>query len=248
MTETILPRRRDGLALVFAMVFPSLMSWIEFWVLPGGGQSHDSALGVVFGLGKVVQFTFPMVYVWLVAPGELQVARPHTRGMGLAVGFALVVAAGVFALYFPFLKHTYIFADTPGKLDVLLDKFHGNTPGTFFSMAIFVSVFHSILEEYYWRWFVFGRLQRYLPLGAALLVSSLAFMAHHVFLLAYFFPGRFWVAAVPFSLCVAGGGIAWAWLYHRYQSLYAPWVSHLLADAAIMVVGYDMVSKYWQNV
>ena len=75
--------------------------------------------------------------------------------------------------------------------------------------------------------------------------SSLAFMAHHVFVLAYYFPGRFWIAAVPFSLGVAFGGGLWAWLYHRFQSLYAPWVSHLLADAAIMVIGYDMANRYW---
>ena len=47
-------------------------------------------------------------------------------------------------------------------------------------------------------------------------------------------PGRFWSAAMPFSLCVAAGGVAWAWFYHRYQTLYAPWMSHMLADAAIM--------------
>ena len=75
-------------------------------------------------------------------------------------------------------------------------------------MALFISVFHSLLEEYYWRWFVFGRLERSLPLAAAIGISSLAFMAHHVFVLAYYFPGRFWSAAVPFSLCVAAGGVA----------------------------------------
>jgi len=44
------------------------------------------------------------------------------------------------------------------------------------------------------------------------------------------------------SLGVAVGGIFWAWLYHRSGSLYGPWLSHLLIDAAIFVVGYDLVS------
>jgi membrane protease YdiL (CAAX protease family) len=45
---------------------------------------------------------------------------------------------------------------------------------------------------------------------------------------------------VPFALCVAGGGVAWAWLYDRSNSLYAPWLSHLLIDAAVMAIGYDL--------
>ena len=237
--------RRDVLALVFAMTFPSLMSWIEFWVLPGASDEASSNLGPIFALGKIVQFTFPLLYVWYVERRALQVERPHLRGMGLAVAFGLCVAAGAFILYFPFLKHTAIFADTPEKLAAWLTRFHANTPAFFFGMAFFVSVLHSFLEEYYWRWFVFGRLERFMPLGTAMLLSSVAFMSHHVFVLAYYFPERFWIAAVPFSLCVAAGGIAWAWLYHRYQTLYAPWVSHLLADVAIMVVGYDMVARYW---
>ena len=47
---------------------------------------------------------------------------------------------------------------------------------------------------------------------------------------------------MPFALCVAGGGFVWAWLYDRTQSLYAPWISHLLIDAALMAIGYEMVA------
>jgi uncharacterized protein len=45
-----------------------------------------------------------------------------------------------------------------------------------------------------------------------------------------------------FSLSVAVGGAFWAWLYQRTGSLYGPWLSHLLVDAAIFLVGYDLAS------
>src|SRR4029077_10888517 len=144
MGATNSARRRDSLALLVAMTFPSLMSWIEFWLLPGGGQRHGLALGAVFGLGKVVQFAIPLVYVWWVAPAELKPARPHARGMGLAIGFALILAAGMFGLYFLVLKRSTLLEDTPGKLAALLANLHSNTPATFFAMAIFISVFHSL--------------------------------------------------------------------------------------------------------
>jgi len=237
--------KREVLALLFAMTFPSLMSWIDFWVLPGTGTDHNSPLAIVYGLGKLLQFTFPVIYIWWVAPQEIRTSRPHLHGMLLGACLALVFAIGMFGIYFLVLKQTNLFAEAPAKLAELLAKLHGNTAVVYIAIAIFLSVFHSLLEEYYWRWFVFGRLERMMRLPAAMAISSVAFMAHHVFILAYYFPNHFWIAALPFSLCVALAGAGWAWLYHRYQSLYAPWVSHLLADAAIMVIGFDMVSKTW---
>ena len=42
-------------------------------------------------------------------------------------------------------------------------------------------------------------------------------------------------------MCVAAGGAMWAWLYQRTGTIYSSWISHLLIDAAILIVGYDMV-------
>ena len=37
------------------------------------------------------------------------------------------------------------------------------------------------------------------------------------------------------------GGAVWAWVYHRTRSLAATWLSHALVDAAILMVGYDLL-------
>ena len=73
-------------------------------------------------------------------------------------------------------------------------------------LAGFISILHSLLEEYYWRWFIFGELKQYVPLVMAITLSSLAFMAHHVIVLYVFLPGEFLTAVVPFSLCIGVGG------------------------------------------
>jgi membrane protease YdiL (CAAX protease family) len=108
-------------------------------------------------------------------------------------------------------------------------------------MGAFLSLIHSGLEEYYWRWFVFGRLQRLIRPGRAIAVSALSFMLHHVLLLAVYF-GWTSPATWLFSAAVAVGGAYWAWLYRRSGSLYGAWLSHLLIDAAIFTVGYDLVA------
>jgi membrane protease YdiL (CAAX protease family) len=111
----------------------------------------------------------------------------------------------------------------------------------FVPVAIFISVFHSAMEEYYWRWFVYGRARSYLGPALANLFSSLGFMAHHVVVINAFLPDDyFWSATVPLSLCVAFGGAIWAALYERKGSLYGAWLSHALVDVSIMICGYDM--------
>jgi len=221
------------------------MTWLEFKVLPGGGEHESPTLLAIFAGGKVAQFVLPLLYVWWFEPGSIRLAWPAARGLRLGAAFGLVVGAGTLALYFVWLRHTPFMAETPARVHGWLTKMHLNTPARFLGMALFLSVLHSFLEEYYWRWFVFGWLRRYVPDVAAKVVSSLAFMSHHVIILSVYLPGQFWTLAVPFSLCVAGGGIVWAWLYDHTRSLYAPWVSHLLVDAALMLVGYEMVARFW---
>jgi uncharacterized protein len=231
------------LALLFAMALPSVMTWLEFILLPG--QEDNSVLPLVFATGKVVQFGFPLLYVLCFERGRLRPTRPTSSGLWLGTAFGLVVGAGIIGLYFGWLRYTAVMTETPARVHGWLTRMHLTTAGGFFAMAAFLSVLHSFLEEYYWRWFVFGGLRRYLPDIVAVVMSSLAFMAHHVIILYVYLPGQFWTLAAPFSLGVAGGGIVWAWLYARTGSLYAPWISHLLVDAALMVVGYEMVVRYW---
>ncbi len=109
-------------------------------------------------------------------------------------------------------------------------------------LGVFYALFHSGLEEYYWRWFVFGQLTRVAPLKAAIVISSLGFMAHHVLLLAMYFG---WASPLTlfFSLSIAIGGALWAWLYHWSGSISGPWVSHLLVDAGIFGIGFLIVKS-----
>jgi len=229
-------------ALVFCMTFPTVMSWLETrWILPTPPEERSGFLSSLFLLGKILQFAFPLIYVGLTESRRLRLARPSRDGVLLGVVFSLVISAGLFGLYFLFLRGGNILGDTPARIHEWLEKFGFNSMGGFLMFAAVISIPHSFLEEYYWRWFVFGWMRRETNWVVAGVVSSLAFMSHHVVVLSYYLPGYFWTRVLPFSLCVAVGGFAWCWLYHRYENLYAPWLSHLMIDAAIMVVGYDML-------
>ena len=109
--------------------------------------------------------------------------------------------------------------------------------------AIFVVVPHSLLEEYYWRWFVFGQMRKLMPVTVAMVVSSLGFVGHHIVVLNHYFPERFLTATVPYSLGVGVGGAVWAWLNNKTGSVWAPWLSHLIIDAAILAIGWDLLRR-----
>ncbi len=68
-------------------------------------------------------------------------------------------------------------------------------------------------------------------------------MAHHVIVIAtYLGPGR-WALLVLLSLGVAATGAFWAWLYQKTGSLLVPWLSHVVADLAIMLIGWDLTGS-----
>jgi membrane protease YdiL (CAAX protease family) len=185
------PPRADmptALALVIAAVLPSFMAWLYFFVL-AGRPGPDPIRQGAYGAGKLIQFAFPLVFVWFWQRGRPCPSWPRMTGLALGLGFGLA------------------------------------------------------FEEYYYRWFLFGRMRAFLPMWLAVVLSSLVFTAHHVILLTAYLPGQFWTAVVPLSLCIAVGGGVWAWLYARTKSLYAPWLSHAIVDAALFAIGWNLLQR-----
>jgi membrane protease YdiL (CAAX protease family) len=48
-------------AIAFALIFPSLITWVYFQWLQGSDAGWQQA---AFGIGKVIQFGFPIGYIW----------------------------------------------------------------------------------------------------------------------------------------------------------------------------------------
>jgi membrane protease YdiL (CAAX protease family) len=238
---------RDVPALAFALLFPTAMTWFYFVVMSQQEGKDNPGLRLTFTTGKAVQFLFPLIYVGTFETFRLRqgMRRPTVAGLRLGIGFGLMVGASALVCFYTLLRGSSWIEQTPALILTRVQQFGLASPLGFLGLAVFYSVVHSLLEEYYWRWFVFGWLKRYLPLAAAIVISSVGFTLHHVVILYVYFPGQFWLLALPFSLAVAIGGGFWAWLCHASGSLYGPWVSHLLVDAALMAIGALLLAPYW---
>ena len=226
--------RSPWLAVALAIAFPSLAAWVYFVVLSGA-----EAVSLVYSAAKVVQFSFPLVWMFAVERRRPRLALPEARSLAWGAALGLAIVAAALALYFGVLRDSPWLAAAPQGIAAKLVDIGLTTPLRFWAFAAFVCLAHSLMEEYYWRWFVFGQLRRVASVRLAIAVSSLGFMAHHVIILDQFLDSP--VAIAFFSMCVAIGGALWAWMYDRVGSLYGPWLSHLLVDAVLMVIGYDLV-------
>ncbi|HET6883251.1 MAG TPA: CPBP family intramembrane glutamic endopeptidase, partial [Pirellulales bacterium] len=196
----------------------------------------------VYAATKLVQFSLPVVWVALVQRRPIAIRKPNLAGMGISAALGVAVVAGMFGLYYGYLRASPVFAGAHHVIGDQMTDFGIRSLAGFLLLAVFISLIHSLAEEYYWRWFVFGQLQESLPLAVAIAISSLGFMSHHVLVVGKFLAGYGFYTWF-FSLCVATGGALWAWLYHRTRSLYGPWLCHFIIDAGLMWIGYDLWTR-----
>lgn len=229
--------------LAFAMLLPAAASAIYFVFLSGKDSASDSnpVMQVGYAASKIIQFSLPIVWLGIADRSALRLRRVTFGGVGLGLAFGIATAIFTWIVYLGWLVHSPALEGVPERIRAKVAEFGASSRAGFIALAGFIAIVHSLLEEYYWRWFVFGRLRRHVPIIVAIVTSSLAFMFHHIIVLAVYFPGWFWSVTMPFCLAIAFGGMFWAWLYQRSGSLMGPWVSHLIVDVAIMAIGYDLV-------
>lgn len=229
----------SGLArtLIAALLLPSLVTWVYFTLLHG---SPPILQQTAYAAGKSLQFLLPAWVAWRGWGGGFERLQPTFRGIILGIVFGSAVCGVMFAALELLIKghpiEQKLLAAAQGKL-----ASQGlNHPAAFLAVGLFYSALHSLLEEYYWRWFVFEKGASIWGRSAANLISSLGFMAHHILLLGYFLGFAEWRTYL-FAGAIALGGAFWAWLYQRTQNLTASWLSHAIVDAGIFGLGYSLL-------
>jgi uncharacterized protein len=222
--------------LLVAMLYPTAAALLYFHVL-----AEDPRMAPAYTAAKVAQAALPLIgWLLLRMPRDPAWRRPSAGlGAGLASGVALGLATAL--LYMLWLRDSPLLEAAPAQVESRLDAFGAVTLPGYLALALFMSLLHSLFEEYYWRWFLFGALRRLLHWKGAVGLSSLAFAAHHGVVVAGLLgPGAPAAAIATGILAVALAGAVWAWLFHRFGSLLSPWSSHVVLDLVVMAIGLDL--------
>jgi membrane protease YdiL (CAAX protease family) len=235
------------LVALVALFYPVVYTYVYFVAVAGAAQSVQQ---IVYGGGKALQFALPLLWVgwlWLRGvprrnPAEIEPEAPFSlrKSLAIGVGFALATVLAVGLIGGLWLLPAG-FLDVAGRaIREKIAQFGITTPGRYFALAIYYSVVHSFLEEYYWRWFAFRLVRRFAPLIPAALISGIAFAAHHVLVLGIYFG---WTSPLAWLTggSVAVGGAFWAWLYARSGRLWIAWLSHTIIDLGVFAMGYWMI-------
>lgn len=226
---------RLAVAVVPAATLPFLASLFYFVVF-----AHSGFARALYGATKVFTLVWPALATTLILKEALP--RPRWRGgthlraipLGMVVG--LVIATGILLLARGPLAPLMVTAAPR-----IREKVTGfGIEEHFVAFALLLSIVHSLLEEYAWRWFVYGQLAKRFSRVTAHGVAAVAFAAHHVVVTSQFF-GLAWAGAM--GAAVGAGGALFSWLYQRQGTLAGAWAAHTMADLAIMAVGYQLLFR-----
>lgn len=233
------PRHPADVLTLLAMVYPTLGAWMYFVLFRDSEWARNLYMG-----SKLVQFALPLVWVALVGVGRprLGLSRPRASGLWPGLLSGVAISLGIIALFQLILAGTPAADQAAERIRATLRVFGVTTPFSYLLLALGISLVHSLLEEYYWRWFVYQRVAAWMPTVPAVLLASVAFASHHMIVLNRYAPDdSFWTLVVPGTAAVGVGGVFWCWLYDRYGSLLSPWISHILVDLALMAIGFGLV-------
>jgi hypothetical protein len=186
-------------------------------------------------VSKVWILAFPLVWTRFVEGAPLRFPAWSRAGLAQGLAFGLLAAAGVLLcdrLLLRALLEPSAFAEMIGENG--LDR-----PWAYAGMAVYICVVNSLLEEYVWRWFVFRQIQRLVSPVLAVLLSAAAFTLHHTVIVQTQFGD--WGLTALASVGVFIGGAMWSALYLRFRSIWPAWLSHVVVDVAVFVIGARLV-------
>lgn len=226
-------RKTVWACIVPAMVLPFVASLFYFVFF-----SENTFSRYLYSFTKLFTLVWPLVcYLFIFKQGFPKVSFKSPTHLK-SLPFGIIVGILISFLIFGLMK-TPMGEIVSASSEKIMEKVVSlGILDSYWVFAIFLSVIHSLIEEYYWRWFVYGQLRSVLNPIAAHALAALSFAAHHFVIVSQFFPT---VWAILFGFAIAGGGLIWSLMYERQKSLFGIWISHMIVDLAIMWVGYRLI-------
>lgn len=111
------------------------------------------------------------------------------------------------------------------------------TPANFIFVGLYITFGNSLLEEFFFRGFIFLKLYGLNYKKTAYIYSSLLFGLYHIAIFKTWF--SIWLIGLAMIGLVSIGFI-FDWLDTRSNNFINSWIVHILADSAIIIIGLSM--------
>lgn len=149
--------------------------------------------------------------------------------LGLGVG-VYVLILGAYALVSRFF-------DFSGIVDSLSEN-AGVTKENFLFVSLYISFVNSLLEEFFFRGFLFSNLKALSTRRLGYLFSAAAFALYHMGMVSG------WFSPLLYLLVMAGlvaGGVIFNFLNEKQETIYTSWLVHMFANFAINTIGFQLM-------
>lgn len=209
--------------LILGLVCCGIMALVDGLWQPGYATKSAVKLAV-FGLLPLV-----LTRLWkLISLKELFVFRK--KGFFTALGLGLGIYALILGGYF-LLRNVFDFSQIAGSLT----ENAGVTKDNFLYVSLYISFVNSLLEEFFFRGFLFRNLKKQSKPAVAYGISAVLFAAYHIAMMLGWF-GFGLNALVLVGLAV--GGLIFNWLNEKLGCIYGSWLTHMFANFAINTIGF----------
>jgi len=148
------------------------------------------------------------------------------------------IALGIFVYIFIIGFYLVIknFIDLNHIQTILVKNLNVNR-SNFIFVAFYIAFVNSLLEEYFFRGFIFLSLLKIHERKSAYIISAFLFAIYHVAIMANWFNIYLFILAL-IGLFIAG--ILFNWLDEGSKNIYNSWLVHMFANFAINTVGFIM--------
>jgi uncharacterized protein len=221
-------RRRALIALALSVPFTSIGATMSLLIAPGAiGQT-------VLVICQIWLLFLPIVWLRRIERKPLTVSRPKQRDWIVGATIGLLMFCIILAAYWLFLRHWINAADIQRKVR----RISNIDPLSFQLGGFYFTVINALIEEYFWRWFIYRRCEEVVSQRAAVFLSASFFTLHHTIGLAVFTD---WRVTIVGTLSVFAAGAVWSECYRRYRSVWGNYFSHAAADLALHIIAWQIL-------
>lgn len=149
---------------------------------------------------------------------------------------SIILGLGVYIIIFTAYLILKSFIDLENIKNIMEKSINVNRDN-FIQVAIYISFINSLLEEFFFRGFIFLNFKKLFKRELAYIASALAFAIYHVAIMAN------WFTVPLFILSMIGlfvGGLIFNYLNDKNSNIYSSWLVHMAANFAINTVGFIM--------
>lgn len=221
-------KNKAPIKLIFAAAFCcGIMALIDGVVRPG--YAVKSAIKIA---------VFALIPLLLAATDRKlifkEVFRFHKKGFAAALGLGAGLYVLILGAYFA-VRNLFDFSAIAGNLT----QNAGVTKDNFLFVSLYISFANSLLEEFFFRGFLFLNLKKLSSRRFAYGFSACAFALYHVAMMTGWFTWWLWLLVMA-GLIV--GGMIFNWLNEKLSCIYVSWLVHMFANFAINTIGFMLLN------